>query len=304
MHGFQITTDKNKFILSTVNKSCQFCKGGGIFMFSQVIKFILRDKVSMAIIIITVIVLTIAMLNCVRVLIEYGILTLKLKTDKKKILNNIYLVLLSFVYKPLNYAYIICHKIALIMKIDMHILYSITITILISFSFVKSLYIVVYLIFKSIFYKSTLAKDVYAYLSLAFILITVSYFPDKVCLWMQYVICKFINKISHKRHDKKIISVYENELNISKKIIILLRPKLWIYLSSIFFTVISSLEKISNSVIITNPFWLQIKPIAFEAVFTMIVVDSFINLFISEYKKIRDEANVVLKGIKAKDKFI
>lgn len=208
------------------------------------------------------------------------------KMESKKINNKVTfrfdmcLLLLKMIYKP----YILLNKLRkkLKIRIDMDLIYSIILTIVTFLATIRALYNLVYIFMKTIPIKITNANEVYSYLSLTIVLTMVAYFPDKTGLVIQNILNRLLAKITRNK-------ISDNPY-ISRNIIILLRPKLWVYMVSIFITIISSLEKISNTIIFTNGLWIQIKPIITESVVSLIVIDRFINLFKNHYKGISEEA--------------
>lgn len=242
------------------------------------------------VVIVFVIFLTIELLDLIRSLINYRILKLELMKTGKNMRYKICLSLLKLVYKSLDSIYNLFYRLRHKIKVDTNLLCSLIFTITIFLQSIKLLYSIVYIFISVIFIKITLVKDAYAYFTLTIVLTIVAYFPDKVGLWVEISMNRFFKKISK----KKIEGIPNKELDVSKSIIILLRPKLWVYFVSILFTIISSFEKISNKTIFSNHLWIQIKPIAFEAVISFIVIDRFVNLFKNEYKKINEEAKKLI----------
>lgn len=168
---------------------------------------------------------------------------------------------------------------------------SIIITFIICIISIKFIYQSIHLVINIGTSNIGLSEEVCSYLSLTIFLVCISYYPEKVIFIIQY----WINRIlSRKFSSSKEIDKINYELVIYKKIVILFRPKLWVYLFSIVATVFNSLEKISGNQILNYPLWLQVKPIIFEAIFSMIVVDRFINLFKSEREKIKEEAKELI----------
>lgn len=199
--------------------------------------------------------------------------------------TDIKLKFLKIIYTPFKFTDIVMRK-TKIKKRNIDIFFSFLIAINTFLLSIRILYSLIYISISLMFLKFNLQKEVNSYLSLTLLLILVAYFPDKTGYWFQTGIIKIVNKAMKKEMGKD----YFKEINTSIKIIIFLRPKLWVYSISIFITVLNSLESISNKVVYSSPLWLQIKPIIFESVITMIVVDRFINLFKSEYKTLKDEA--------------
>ncbi|AFK85501.1 MULTISPECIES: hypothetical protein [Thermoanaerobacterium] len=257
-------------------------------MLLYLIKEYLKDKLFFAILLINIIYIFINLLNYIWALIKYQMLEIELKKIREKnITNNIYIDFIALVYKFFNFIYIFLSRLIKKSKIRFNIdlIYSIISTIIIFLMSIKVLYGFVYLFIRIILIKITLVKDAYAYFTLTIVLTIVAYFPDKVGLWLQDSLYKFVIKFF-----KKKTHVLEESLYTSKSIILFLRPKLWVYLISIFITVINSFELISNTTIFINNLWIQIKPIISESVISFIVIDRFINLFKNEYKKIKEEA--------------
>jgi hypothetical protein len=151
-----------------------------------------------------------------------------------------------------------------------------------------SVYNFFYLI-TSLFSSNT---NICSYIALTFTLILLSYFPDKMSLWSYYVCNYLISKLIKKDSLRLAITL---DTESRKDIILFMNPRVWIYFISIFITAIDSIEKISNSIILNNTFWIQIKPSIFNAVVTTIVVDRFIKtinfnpkcikLFLAKYFK-------------------
>lgn len=169
---------------------------------------------------------------------------------------------------------------------------SILLTILTCLISIRFVYSTIHFIIFIISLKYNLDKDVNSYISLTLVLIGISYFPDKIVLFLQIVTNKFVNKFSVPL-SKEIAKQSKEELILYKKLIICLRPKLWMYFISIGFTVLNSLEKISKVQILNYSLWLQIKPVVIEAVFTMLVVDRFVNIFKNERNKIKEEVKEI-----------
>ena len=179
--------------------------------------------------------------------------------------------------------------------LKLKIVFSFVMTIL---TFLISIRVIFYMFYYP--FSFLLNDKISSYLTLTIILTAVAYSPDKLGFFIYQFLTNNINRLAKKKKVK--IEASQIELDRLKGIILFLRPKLWIYLMSIFITLINSMEKISSSRIIINQFWMQIKPIAFESVITMIVIDRFINLFRVEYKKIREqgEAKQLIQIIKNK----
>lgn len=142
------------------------------------------------------------------------------------------------------------------------------------------------------------SDDICSYLSLTLLLVCIAYYPEKIV----FIIQNGVNRIGNRKPSKlclsKEVNKYNDDLEVYKKFVIFLRPKLWMYLISIFITIFNSLEKISSTPILNYPLWLQIKPIVFESVFSMIVIDTFINLFKTECRKIKEEAIEIVNSNK------
>ncbi|MBB6622381.1 hypothetical protein H7E67_02950 [Clostridium gasigenes] len=126
-----------------------------------------------------------------------------------------------------------------------------------------------------IFYSFNVSKNIVEYLNLTMIITLFTYFPQKFGLWIYYNINKLLKKLSANKSN----IVFEKSIEEIEKCILFLRPKLLVYFISMLFTILNSLEKISGSAIVTMEFWMQIKPIVIESVFTVIVIDRFVNQF-------------------------
>ncbi|BCZ49310.1 hypothetical protein psyc5s11_53770 [Clostridium gelidum] len=139
--------------------------------------------------------------------------------------------------------------------------------------------------------KFNLNADACAYLSLTLLLTAISYYPEKIFLSVLVGANRVFSKIRPKKNNTIKLAFY-------RKIVILMRPKLWVYLISVFITIINSIERISNIEILSNQLWLQIKPVVIEAVLTMIVIDRFINLLKNEYTQIKNEVKEIKRESK------
>ncbi|BCZ46957.1 hypothetical protein psyc5s11_30240 [Clostridium gelidum] len=156
---------------------------------------------------------------------------------------------------------------------------------------IELIYGIIHIVIYAVSEKINLGENACNYLSLTVFLMCIAYYPEKVVLMIQSCTLKIFRITLIKMSE--LIDDVNKSIIIYKKAVILLRPKLWMYFISIFMTVLNSLEKISGMKILNYSLWLQIKPIVIEAVFTMIVIDRFVNLFKSEYKKIKFEVKEI-----------
>lgn len=134
----------------------------------------------------------------------------------------------------------------------------------IMYASINLIYIILSCIFYLISNKFNLGKNVDSYLSLTCILCLIAYVPDKVLFLYNKIELKF-KKDEHFIKSKKL-----------KQIMSITKSKLVLYGISIFITVINSIEKIGGKPIIDFDLWLQYKPVVFESVLTVIVIDRFI----------------------------
>lgn len=143
-------------------------------------------------------------------------------------------------------------------------------------------YTLIKLIITVISYQLGPNEKLVEYLTLTLTLTLLSYFPDKLTFWFSRSISKLINK----GWSNYITMSFEQELGKSEKLILILQPKLWMYFISIVFTLLNSLEVISGTSFIEIKAWIEIKPIIFESVFTMLIIDSFVAQAKSDKDKI------------------
>lgn len=129
--------------------------------------------------------------------------------------------------------------------------------------------------------------NIIKYLALTMTLVGAAYFPSNIGFWVFDCFNKISDKLFKLKHNQHSIAE-------DKKIILFLRPRLWVYFISILITIFNSFEKVSSSTIISLQIWLQLKPIAIESVFSLIVIDRFLSQFKNEKKSILNE----LKNIK------
>jgi hypothetical protein len=93
--------------------------------------------------------------------------------------------------------------------------------------------------------------------------------PDKVYFWQNSIIDFF--KLSYRRIIKKKNLIRSNEETKVDKIIKRIKLKHVVYVLSIMMTVLDSLEKIANQILINNSIWIQIKPVIFQTIITVLV---------------------------------
>lgn len=130
-------------------------------------------------------------------------------------------------------------------------------------------------------------ENIVTYLSLTATLTIVAYFPKNTGLWIYNMLDKWLNKFINNK-DANIYNYFLTETDV---IILFLRPKVLVYFISILFTVLNSLEKISGKDFITLHSWTSIKPTVIEAVFTVIVIDRFINQYKAEKRNSQQNQN-------------
>ncbi len=245
---------------------------------------IIADPINVVFLVAVGLTIVINILDLIRVVLK-GSIDIR-KIDKKKRAS---LAMLKMLYLPFRFFVIIATKLKISMSYINKLLTSI-ITILTFYISCRALYDFIYVMLNLIF--GIPKHHLYAYISLSIILIAVSYFPDKSGLWMQHVWVKLFKLFRKKDLSKN----YENSIEQSKKFIILLRPKLWVYFVSIIITIMSSIEKISGAILISDDMWIQIKPVIFESVLTLIVIDRFIKAFCAEYKIAREIKEVIMRN--------
>lgn len=128
-------------------------------------------------------------------------------------------------------------------------------------------------------------RTVSAYIALSLCLTIISIYPQiifTIYKTASKIIFKIINLLSciTKLNLNNLSDIDQQLKNSSSKF----KPKLFIYFISILITVFTTIEKLSDSPIISLKYWLQIKPVIFESVITMIVIDRFMNLLRQELK--------------------
>lgn len=143
-------------------------------------------------------------------------------------------------------------------------------------------YLTIKIIITLILYPFRLNNNLVEYLTLTLALTLLSYFPDKFTFWFYNILNKLFGKLRH----KDITMTYEQSFEKPDKLILILQPKLWMYLISIVFTLLNSFEKISGTILIEYQPWIKIKPIIFESVFTMLIIDRFVKQVKSDKDKI------------------
>ncbi len=126
-------------------------------------------------------------------------------------------------------------------------------------------------------------SNVITYLQTCSLLAFFLYFPNEFGLLLSKMLNKlldslFFNNSIEFNNINNFINKFFDEV---KNAISFLKPRIYVYFLSFIFTLLASIEKISNSNLINFSQWIAIKPVIIESVLTIIVLDAFIN----EYKK-------------------
>lgn len=124
-----------------------------------------------------------------------------------------------------------------------------------------------------IFSYFNISNYIIQYTSLTITFTIFMYFPVKIGTWIN----KFLSNMVTKIFFRKSFIEYNDLLNKIEKYIFKLKPRAWVYLVSVIFTLLGSIEKIYGSNIINFRFWIDIKSVVMESIFTVIVIDGFVN---------------------------
>ncbi len=193
----------------------------------------------------------------------------------------IILILLTIINKKYNTK--VLHKISKIIVYILTICFALLILVLFCTSTFIGFYFIYVLLFITI--NSMFTKEVTTFLSLFGTLSLGVYFPDKI----GYLFLRLLDFLT--KNKRKLINIYTPFIKF-------LRLKLWIYLFAFLITLISSMEEISGNAIITNSFWISIRPYTIQAVVTFIAFDRFINLLKPQLTNIRKDIINIKEYIK------
>ncbi|MGG7212084.1 hypothetical protein ACQPUY_00550 [Clostridium nigeriense] len=225
------------------------------------------------------VIIFIELIRLIIVGIELIVLKINVKSNKfKKLVGNNIIKMIEKIYKRNK----IFSKVRLVLMVM-----STIVIFIISINLVYDAIHILSILLLSIFNSDA---KISAYISLTLTLCIMAYLPQKSGL----LIFKIVDGIFSKVFKRTRVNEFEKIMTFHNNVIITLSPKLWIYLISIFITVLNSLEKITNTQLVSIPIWVDIRLVVVESVLTMIVIDRFLKMLISEYKNIiKNKENLI-----------
>lgn len=243
------------------------------------IENLLNNPLMRLTLVINVAIIFIESIRLILVGIKLMVLKINLKSNKfEKLIGNKIINILEKIYKR--------NKIFSMVRLVLMLMSTIDIFI-VSIDFVYSTIHLLSILLLSIF---KVDAKISAYISLTLTLCIMAYLPQKSGL----LIFKIVNGIFSKVFKITRINEFEKIMTFHNYVITMLSPKLWIYFISIFITVLNSLEKIMNTQLISIALWVDIRQVVVESVLTMIVIDRFLKMLISEYKNIiKNKENLI-----------